>query len=639
VNNCNATRGLYSEPITVGILSIRQADPSPEGSTPIEDPQPMTYQLQICTTPARTCAFTASPGQTFSVVTDQPWLTVVPSSGTVPANGITLIATAQPASLNAGTNTASVAIIFASPGAAADRKVPAQTTSNTSTTNVSVNLVASVSPTPGNTPPPDALIIPAVTHGNGVNAHFESDVRVSNTSPQLMKYQLTFTPSGESGITEGKQATLDIEPGQTIGLEDVLDSWFGAESAPNSTSGSLEIRPLTKSASSVSSSAQSGLPNIVTYATSRTYAINGNASLGTIVPAVPYANFIGRAASTAAPSILSLQNIAQNSTHRTNLGLKEASGQPATVLVSVFSSTGLKLGEFSQNLTGGQHLQLNSVLAQKNINNVADARISVQVTSATGKVTTYASVVENANNDAQPVSPVALSQAGSAKYVLAGVADMTSAGSTGATHTEVRLFNASSNPVTTSLSVYPSGSTTPITKQLTIAGNQTQTLDVAQFFGAANIGNAALHINSASAANIVATARTSTASASGNVGKLFNAVTPSNAVTSGSRPLQLLQIEESNRFTTELGVAEVSGKSVDLEVSIIPQDSKVAVKTTISLGPNQFQTVPQLLKAAGLDGEYNARVTVKVVSGAGAATAYASVTDKLTGDPMYVPAQ
>ena len=41
----------------------------------------------------------------------------------------------------------------------------------------------------------------------------------------------------------------------------------------------------------------------------------------------------------------------------------------------------------------------------------------------------------------------------------------------------------------------------------------------------------------------------------------------------------------------------------------------------------------------GLDDTHHARVTVKVTSGEGRVTAYASVIDALTADPTFVPAQ
>jgi hypothetical protein len=41
----------------------------------------------------------------------------------------------------------------------------------------------------------------------------------------------------------------------------------------------------------------------------------------------------------------------------------------------------------------------------------------------------------------------------------------------------------------------------------------------------------------------------------------------------------------------------------------------------------------------GLGTAYNARVTVKVLSGTGRVTAYGSVIDAATQDPTYVPSQ
>jgi parallel beta-helix repeat protein/VCBS repeat-containing protein len=636
VNECGGGQvGRYSSSIAVGILPPRQADPfNPMGATPVENPQTTTYQLSICTTAAPTCTFLATAGQTFSARTDQPWLTVTPSSGVVPATAgpvaLTLTVTATPTGLAVGANTGTIIVTF---GATSPGRIGRNDGGTSGNANVSVSLVAPVANTPKNTPPPDALIIPAVAHSDGLNSHFESDIRVSNTSPQLMKYQLNFIPSGDTGITQGKQTTIDVEPGRTVALDDVLDTWFGAGANAQGAAGALEIRPLTSSSTGISSSAVSGLPNIVTFATSRTYSTLGAGSLGTFVPAIPFANFIGKGAA------ISLQQLSQTDSTRTNLGLLEGSGQPATVLIKMFSAAGQQIGSMTQNLTGGQHLQINSLLATKGITNVSDARVEISVTSATGKVTSYASVLDNKNNDAQLVSPLTLSTTGSAKYVLPGVADQ--ATDTGALKSDVRLFNNSTSAVTATLVLHPEGSASPVSKDVTIPAGQVQTLNniVQSLFGLTNVGNAALHITTAAPANLVATAKTYTETSTGTLGQFISAITPQQAITASSRPLQLLQVEESNRFSTDVGVAEVGGKAVDLEISIIPQDAKVAAKTTLSLGANEFRTMKQLLKSIGVEGAYNARVTVKVVGGSGAATAYASTKDLKTNDLTFVPAQ
>ena len=88
---------------------------------------------------------------------------------------------------------------------------------------------------------------------------------------------------------------------------------------------------------------------------------------------------------------------------------------------------------------------------------------------------------------------------------------------------------------------------------------------------------------------------------------------------------------------TNLGFVETSGNPVTIEVSTIPSDSKVVAKTQIPLAANQFLQVS--LAQFGLGTAYNARVTVKVLSGTGRVTAYGSVIDAATQDPTYVPAQ
>src|SRR5204862_5274265 len=177
-------------------------------------------------------------------------------------------------------------------------------------------------------------------------------------------------------------------------------SWFGEQSA----TGTLEIRPLTATAASLAPKALTGLANLTTFAASRTFNATANGTFGQFIPAIPFANFIGRDANT----VLSLQQIAQSSSYRTNFGLVEGSGNPVTALVSIFGSDGKKLTEFTQSLNGGQHLQMNSVIATKGLTAVTDGRIEVKPIAGNGKLTAYASVLNNETSDPLLVSPVAV---------------------------------------------------------------------------------------------------------------------------------------------------------------------------------------------------------------------------------------
>jgi hypothetical protein len=623
INQCNGNRSQFSDEVTVTVLSSKSGDSSEaNGSTPADNPQVTHYQILI----GGSSGIAASVGTMFTATTNVAWLTVTPSSGIVPAGGITLDVAADPKGLPVGTNTGAVDVKFGSSSAAGSRVAPRD--GGGSTTTVSVNLVQPVSPTAKSGPPPDALIIPAVAHAAGINSQFQSDVRLTNTAAITIKYQLTFTPSGEDGSKDGRQTTLSVDPGRTIALDDVLQSWFGEQAA----TGTLEIRPLTATAVP-SGKAVTGLANLTTFAASRTFNNTSCGTFGQFIPAIPFAQFVGKDGN----SVLSLQQVAQSSAYRTNLGLVEGSGNPVTALISIFGSDGKKLTEFTQSLNGGQHLQLNSVIASKGLT-VSDGRIEVKPISGNGKLTAYASVLNNETSDPLLVSPVAVNTLGASKYVLAGVADLNNGFANW--RTDMRVYNAGAAPVSAKATFVAQNGDTK-SADLTLAPGEVKVLDnvLADTFGVTNTGGA-VSITTASTTSLVASARTYNVTSNGIYGQFIGAVTPSDAAALGTRSLQLLQVEESNRYRTNVGIAEVAGKSAKVEISVIPPDSKVAATTTVDLAPNQFIQFNQLLKSIGFgDDVYNARVTLRVVEGQGRITGYASVVDMQTGDPSFVQAQ
>ncbi|MFZ2494107.1 MAG: hypothetical protein WA208_21710, partial [Thermoanaerobaculia bacterium] len=502
----------------------------------------------------------------------------------------------------------------------------------TYTTPISVNLVSPVTSTAKTSPPPDALIIPAVAHASGVNSQFQSDVRVTNTSADTMKYQLSFVPSGEAGMTAGMQTTMDVEPGATVALDDVLKTWFA--SGTQSTTGTLEIRPLSQT--KINAAAAGMLQNLLTFASSRTFSIGSNGTFGQYIPAIPFAKFIGKVGGAEA-GILSLQQIAQSDRYRTNLGFVEGSGQAASLMVSVFGKGSSKILEFPVELKGGQHLQLNSVLAQKGIT-VDDGRIEVKVMSSTGKVTAYASVLDNQTNDPLLVSPQSIAAAGLTSWVIPGVADLQS--STANWKTDVRLFNGGTSRVQASVRFHSQRGGDAQTALLTLEPGEVRVLDavLTTLFSAPGDGGA-LHVLTQTPARLTATARTYNQTASGTYGQYIPAVTQAEAAALGTRPLQILQVEQSDRFRTNVGLAEISGKAVDVEVTAIVPGMKVSPVIRASLAANEFRQLNSLLTAMGLGETYNARVTVRAVNGTGRVAAYGSVIDARTQDPTYIPAQ
>jgi uncharacterized repeat protein (TIGR01451 family) len=567
-------------------------------------------------------------GQSFTASAKEPWISVAPSSGVVPEGGLTLVVTANTNGLPLGTSLSAIRVVLntqASRGAGTNATTLVLPV-------VGVSKATPVLPQPKSAPPPDALIIPAVAHTDGLNSKFESDVRVTNTSSKLLQYQVTFTPSGGNGLAGGKQTTFSIEPGRTVALDDVLRTWFGT--GTDNTVGTLEVRPLTQTASTTPGAALRGLPNLVTFAASRTFNVTPNGTFGQYIPAVPFANFIGG----DSLSSLSLQQVAQSVRYRTNLGIVEASGQPVSLMVKVFGSTGQKLTEFPVQLAGGEHTQLNAFLASNGIQSLDDGRVEVSVIGGGGKVTAYASVLDNDTNDPLLVTPVTLNDVGDSKWVMPGVADIDNG--TANWQTDMRVFNGGTEDVTAMFSFYSQNGGAPKTAEITIPAGQVRQFDrtLSSVFGVANDGGA-VHISTPAATRLVATARTYNQTSGGTYGQFISAVTPGEAASRDTRALQILQVEESDRFRTNLGLAEVTGNPVTVQLSIVTPDTKSTAVTQLTLAPNEFRQFPAILRSFGLGDTFNARIIVRVIDGTGRVTAYGSMIDQRTNDPTYVPAQ
>ena len=246
-------------------------------------------------------------------------------------------------------------------------------------------------------------------------------------------------------------------------------------------------------------------------------------------------------------------------------------------------------------------------------------------------------MLNNDTSDPLLVSPVSVSTLGASKYVLAGVADLNNGFANW--RTDARVYNAGTSTVTATATFYPS-SGDPKSVPLSIAPGEVKVLDnvLASLFGVTNTGGA-MQITTASSTSLVASARTYNVTSNGVYGQFIGAVTPNDGAAVGTRALQLLQVEESNRYRTNVGLTEIGGKPAKVEITAVPPDGKLAASTTVDLAPNQFIQFNQLLKGMFGDDVYNARVTLRVIDGQGRITGYASVVDMQTGDPSFVQAQ
>ncbi len=623
--SCNGSPGANSAPVSIVVQSAppqtsRGADaPVPLGTT---TPFNIPLVLSIKSSGKRALGDT-----TFTATTDKPYLTVTPASGSIPSSGnVPVTVTASPGSLPPGASTGTV--VLSGPSGT----VLASTT-------VSISLVTPVTPAGKTLPPANTLVVPAVRHINSATAPVQSDVRLTNGTTGLQKYQVTFTPTRTDGTQSSKTTTISVDANQTIALNDIARDFFGFGATGNVSDtgfGSIEVRPLTTSTQN--------------YVSSRLFATTAAGTIGQFLSAVPFSAFATNATGPAlpgtppapkVPAVLSLQQVAQSTRFQTDLGLVEGSGSPAAGTIRIYDDSGrtpLKAVPFT--LQAGEHQQLDSFLANQGLNSLDDARIEVTVDSPTGAVTAYASVIDKTSSDSLSITPVNPTQVKASRYVLPGIAELTTL--TSNFHSDIRVFNGGTTSAIVTPTYYPQNNDTPVAGQaFTINAGEVKRFDNAlpSLFNVSGSGGSIL-LTTAAQSSLVASGRTYSNVGNGTFGQFIPGVTPAEAVTTGDRALQIQQLEQSLNFRTNIGLAEVSGGTARVRLTLILPDSKIAPATEFDLAPNEFRQLNRIIDSMNPGkNTYNARITVQVTRGTGRVTAYGSMIDNSTQDPTYVPAQ
>jgi hypothetical protein len=311
-------------------------------------------------------------GATVSVSTDASFVTFTPPTITVPSGGATVHGAFDPQELPVVTTTATVNVTDTTTGA------------NIAMFPISLTLVTPVVATGRSPLVPKSVIVPIVGHVKRPLAEWISDLRLANMLETPLHYQVTFTPSEQNGLENGKQTVLRIDSGQTIAFDNVAEQEFGIGAMGELGAGALEIRPLDLSRDIGTAPA--------IFVSSRTYHQSGDGTIGQSVPAIPATAAIGKPLSNNRSAIV-LQPIAQNGTFRTNLGLLEVSGQPVSVLIRLFDPLGHQLAASTLDLRPAEHQQINSYPLRHGIT-LDEGSIELVVSSVTGSIMAYASVVD-----------------------------------------------------------------------------------------------------------------------------------------------------------------------------------------------------------------------------------------------------
>jgi hypothetical protein len=206
----------------------------------------------------------------------------------------------------------------------------------------------------------------------------------------------------------------------------------------------------------------------------------------------------------------------------------------------------------------------------------------------------------------------------------------------------MRVYNAASIPQTVALSYFPGfGATRPPDVHLTLNPGEVKAIDnVIPALWQLTATGGAVAIDAPGNASLVVTARTFSRNEDGGTfGQFIPGVTAADGVGLGERALEVLQLEQSDQYRTNLGLVEVTGNPVTVEI-VGQTPGKLSARTEATLTGNEFRQIGLIFQQLGFTGaSYTGRISVKVIGGNGRVAAYGSVVDNRTIDPTYVPAQ
>jgi uncharacterized delta-60 repeat protein len=590
----------YYRVVAVSACSNQRSDPSEIVTMDVRAPIATANAVAVSATDGaltQTFDFNANAilgsNATFTVTSNAAWLTFQRSSDRVTG-------TINVPALGAGRHDTDVVVQVS--GEAASRTV-----------HVTVNVIPPSTSRGAVTTPGDSLVLLGVAHARGQGVQWRSDVRIANTGATSRHYTLVFTPTGTAGARQTRSVSFDVDAGVTVAVDDVLATWFGY-AADSSVSGMLDVIP-------------AGGDRTGTVVSSRTYSLTGNGTAGQFIPAIARSSF-------AAPGgVLSLQQVSESDDYRTNVGIVETSGERADVDVDIFDTTGAKVKHAIVQLPGGTHMQITSLLAQQGVR-LDDARVELRVTSKNGRIAGYASVVDNHTNDPFLVPAVDPSAVSASRYVLQGIADVST------WRSDVYVYNPTASAISAAMTYRPQG-TPADAKTLTIdvAPGQTRAFrDVLRTAYGISNSTGAIEIDLASAKTLVVTARTYSKTSAGTYGQFIPAATAADARGRFDRSLALVQLEDTAATRTNLGITEMAGAAARVEITLYFDDGTTGQKV-IDLAAHEFQQINSVVRLFRPNGAMNVRAAVRVLSGDGRVAAYASVIDNVTQDPFFVPAQ
>ncbi len=409
-------------------------------------------------------------------------------------------------------------------------------------------------------------IIAVAGHLNGANGtRFVSDVKLFNRAGRAASVMLIYTPSGTNGNTTFAAVRAVIDPGRVVSFDDVVANELQSVGA-----GQLEI--------------QGDVAQLVI--TSRTYTKSPAGTYGQAIPALPVS-------AAVSPAVINFAEV--DADYRTNFGFADAGGTGGKVHVSISRADDGTIVEASDfTIEPFSHSQVS-------LTGVSGDFVITMTPLAGAKILAYASVVDNRTGD--PIYVPAVTNTLPAHQAIAPAVNAPGANGT-LWRTDVRTtapqtilrFQSDEKPAGTAVVRDVLGSLFRVTNTSGVL--------------VANVP-----------ANEILTTRTWTDSANGSFGQFI----PFFDVNSGAKSTDVLQVEVSPAFRTNIGV--MAAVAATARITETNAAGVVLATYDVSVAPLQLVQIP--MTAAVINGRVHVEATAPVI-------VYGSLVDNRTGDPTFV---
>jgi subtilisin-like proprotein convertase family protein len=433
-------------------------------------------------------------------------------------------------------------------------------------------------------------LIAAAGHAPGaLGTTWQTDVRIFNRGVTTANVTAIFTRSGEEGWNHFAAVKLSIASKQVMALDDVV-----AAAMRTTGIGQLELLGDTD----------------LLVITSRTYTRANGGTYGQFIPAI---------STTEGTAIAYLPRIQSTTNFRTNLGFSETAGGSGTVHVTLFDGgNGSIVSQQDFPILPFSQLQFPAAGAP-----VMTAEL--RITSGDARIVAYSSVIDNRTGD-----PIYVPSA--APHPGTFSAPVISQPGVNAFWRSDLFLSALGDGGGSYLLTYTDAVTGErVIKAGSVGAHIVLPFDdvVAGLFGRTGFGSLRAEL----AGNIVATSRTATTSPGGTYGQFV----PLGPVDLPGGPREVLHIERSSAFRTNLGALNTGDLDEVIRFTLYDAGGRAIGSTDRTVGPLRVVQFPveAITNAPIGDG----RVEVEVITNGGNAIAWASVIDNTTGDPIFVPAQ